>query len=291
MPENSQDLTASRENNISGPDFFGLYKSEIEELLSQDDSLLPFPHQVSQLSGNLNEVGREKGSTKKGCQTKESNASTGSASLFSNGIGALLSDFKKERLNSLLRQSALTLPQEIDEMENPVFSVCRIRSCLRCKEKLLSSDALTRKADQPQRPEKKAKVIPASSDLESEHIQLDDDLRFILENDSTKVEELMESHTSEIFATLHHMETKLEELLNAVMTSCRAMTIPEKQQLCRLIQKLPARNRDRVVEIIEANNPSENYSQNELKTQLDRLDNVTLWRLHFYIEVVQAARG
>lgn len=116
MPENSMDPTASGENNISGPDFFGLYKSEIDELLSQDDSLLPFPHQASRLSGNLNEVGREKGSTKKSCQSKESNVSTGSASLFSNGIGALLSESKKERLHTLLRQSVFTLSQEIDEV-------------------------------------------------------------------------------------------------------------------------------------------------------------------------------
>lgn len=287
MPENSMDLTASGENNIFGPDFFGLYKSEIDELLSQDDSLLPFPRQASQLSGTLNEVGREKGSTKNRRQTIESNVNTGSASLFSNGIGAQLSESKKERLNSLLRQSVFTLTQEIDEMENPVLSVCRIRSCLICKEELLHSDAS--KADQQEHPRKKAKVIHACSDLINKHVQLDDDLRFILEHDSTRVEELVQSHTNEISETLDHMEKKLEELLNAVMTSCRAMTPPEKQQLRKLIQKLPAKNLDRVVEIIELKNPSVNYSCEELNVDLDALDNVTLWRLYFYVETVQAA--
>lgn len=46
-------------------------------------------------------------------------------------------------------------------MENPVLSVCRIRSCLICKEELLSSDVS--KADQQEHPRKKAKVIPACS--------------------------------------------------------------------------------------------------------------------------------
>lgn len=115
MPENSGDLTAG-ENNISGPDFFGFYASEVEKLLSQDDGLLPFPHQVSHLAGNLHEVGREKGSTKNSCRTKENNAIIGSASLFSNGIGAPLSDSKKERLKSLLRQCVFTLTQEVDEV-------------------------------------------------------------------------------------------------------------------------------------------------------------------------------
>ncbi|KAH6769431.1 hypothetical protein C2S51_014767 [Perilla frutescens var. frutescens] len=41
---------------------------------------------------------------------------------------------------------------------------------------------------------------PCSLDLECEHIQLNDDLQFILENDSPMVKELMESHTNEIFA-------------------------------------------------------------------------------------------
>ncbi|XP_057767038.1 uncharacterized protein LOC130987514 [Salvia miltiorrhiza] len=275
MAENSGNPPASGHDIILGPDFFGLYKSEIDTLLAEDDSLLPLLRRVSQLSGNLNGVGREKGST------VENNASTSSASMFSDGIGALVSDTKKERLCGLLRQSVIDLTQEVDEMENPVLSVCRIRSCLSCKEKLLSLDASTCKADQPQHAKKKAKVVSASPDLESEHIQLDDDLRFILEQDSSKVEELMESHTREISTTLDHMETKLEEILNSVMTTCRAMTIVEKQELRRLLRKLPATSLDRVVEIIEHTNPP-SYSGSTMNVELDKLNNVALWRLYFY---------
>lgn len=102
MPEKN---SGNLDNIKSGPDFFGLCKSEIEDLLSQDDSLLPLLRRVSEL-----------GSTKKSSQTEGNNASTGAASLFSNGVGALLSDFKKDRLRSLLNQSVFTLMQEVDEV-------------------------------------------------------------------------------------------------------------------------------------------------------------------------------
>ncbi|KAL1564253.1 hypothetical protein AAHA92_06621 [Salvia divinorum] len=287
MAENSLNPAAFGDNSKSGPDFFGLYKGEIDALLSQDDNLLPLLPPVSQLSRDVKGVGREKGSMKKSCQTKGNNTSTGSAPLFSNGIGALLSDFKRERLQSLINQSVSPLTQEIDEMENPVLSVCRIRSCLSHKEKLLSLDASTHTVDQPQHPKKKAKVIPACADLESEQIQLDDDLRFILEHDSSKVKELMESYTTEISTT--HMETKLEEILNCVMTTCRVMTLAEKQELRTRIQKLPATSLDRVVEIIEQDNPSQKYSGSILNVDLSVLGNVTLWRLYFYVATVEAA--
>lgn len=108
--------TASEENNILGPDYFGFYTNELKGLLSQDDGLLPYAHQVSSSAGNLHGVGRQKGITKNSCQTKENNAIIGSASLFSNEIGAMLSESKKERLKSLLRQSVVTLTKEVDEV-------------------------------------------------------------------------------------------------------------------------------------------------------------------------------
>ncbi|KZV57698.1 hypothetical protein F511_03158 [Dorcoceras hygrometricum] len=54
----------------------------------------------------------------------------------------------------------------------------------------------------------------------------------------------------ELILQLQHMEQKLEELLNAVMTTCRPMRPNEKQQLCKRIKELPPRNVDRVVEIL-----------------------------------------
>ncbi|XP_011101830.1 uncharacterized protein LOC105179875 isoform X2 [Sesamum indicum] len=299
MSENSGDLTASEENNIVGPDFFGFYRNEVSEFLSQDD-LLPSPHQTSALAGNICKSSREKGSTKSSCRTKDNNGVIGSASLFSNGIGALLTESKKERLKSLLRQSVFTLTHEVDEMIDPILSICRIRSCLRCKESILSLDASTRKADEPEPPHKKLKVLPACSDgpimnsdtmATAKSTEIDDDLRFLLENDSTKVEELMKKHCGELSDTLHHMEQNLDELLNIIMTTCRPMTAAEKQQLRRLIQNLPPRNLDYVVEIIGHNKLSEKSSCDEVHVDLDKEDNVTLWRLYFYVTAYELSQS
>lgn len=49
------------------------------------------------------------------------------------------------------------------------------------------------------------------------------------------------------------------------------MTIAEKQQLRKLIQNLPPRNLDRVVEIIGHNKPSEKYSCDEVHVDLDEV--------------------
>lgn len=118
MPENPINLNASGENNILGPDYFGCYTTEIKGLLSQDDDLLPYAHQNSS-AGNLHGVGRQKCSTKNSCQTKENNAIIGPAPFFSNGIESRLSESKKKRLTSLLRQSVFTLTKEVDEVSKP----------------------------------------------------------------------------------------------------------------------------------------------------------------------------
>ncbi|KAK6159214.1 hypothetical protein DH2020_006528 [Rehmannia glutinosa] len=275
MSENSGDPTTSSVNNEVGPGLFSFYTSEVAELMSQDEGLLPFSHMMSHLVGNLHDVAREKSSAKNS-KSKESNGINGSASLFSNGIGALLSEFKKERLKSLLRQSVFALTKEVDEMIDPVLSVCRIRSCLKCKERLLSSEISACKVDQPQQPHKKLKILPECSvNISPSNTfcggEIDDDLRFLLENDTTKVEELVKNHSNEFSATLYHMEQKLEELLNISMTSCRPMTLAEKQQLRKYIQKLPPRNLDRVVEIIERSKRSEKDSCDEMRVDLDEM--------------------
>ncbi|CAA2988837.1 uncharacterized protein LOC111389146 [Olea europaea var. sylvestris] len=322
--ETSRDMATAVENSNIGPDFFGFYTSEVAELLSQDDDFMPSSPQISGLAGNLLVLDREKGTSRSSCTKKENNSISGSASLYSNGIGSLLPEIKKERLKSLLCQSVLTLGQEVNEMINPVLSICRIRSCLRYKNSLLSLDGSGCGVDQVEHPQKKLKVLPPSLDSESEHVHLavpgkeesndvmkectqgkkncipqmivgangtkiDDDLRYILESDSTKVEEVMKKYSDELSTMICHMEHKLEELLDIVMSSCRSMTLIEKQQLRKLIQSLPPGNLDRVAEIIRCHNSSKN-SCDVVHVDLDDEDIVTLWRLYYYVKAVENAR-
>lgn len=68
------------------------------------------------------------------------------------------------------------------------------------------------------------------------------------------------------------------------------MTLAEKQQLQKLIQKLPPRNLDRVVEIIQKNKPLEMRSPDVIHVDLEEEGNVTLWRLYIYVKTVENAR-
>ncbi|CAJ1786476.1 unnamed protein product [Sphenostylis stenocarpa] len=70
----------------------------------------------------------------------------------------------------------------------------------------------------------------------------------------------------------------------------RSMTLAEKQQLQSSIQKLSARNLDRVVELICRNRPVAERSCDKIFVDLETEDNATLWRLHYYVEAVEKAK-
>lgn len=119
---------------------------------------------------------------------------------------------------------------------------------------------------------------------------IDDNLRYILESDSTKVEELMKKYSDELSTMICHMEQKLEELLVIVMSSCRPMTHSEKQQLRKLIQSLPPGNLDRVAEIIRQHNPSKNTFSDEIRVDLDDEVDTRIWLFidGFYLSLCKA---
>lgn len=106
---------ASTECNRQGPDYFGLFASEVAELISQDEDFLPISDQIFEKSGEVNGVVEEKNSSMNSYIAKEFRYTGGSASLFSDCFGAHVSNFGKERLKLLLRQSVVALSQEVDE--------------------------------------------------------------------------------------------------------------------------------------------------------------------------------
>ncbi|KAL3624290.1 hypothetical protein CASFOL_033106 [Castilleja foliolosa] len=282
MSKVSGSPTSSTLNNKVGPDLFGFYTSEVAELLSKD----------FQLESGL----------PKNTATKENNGIKSSTPLFSNGIGALVSsEFKKERLKSLLRQSVFTLTKEVDEMIDPVLSICQIRSRLKCKGRLLRLDASSCKADKPHQPLKKLKrgcsnhltngpIKNSDAQDVEESVEIDDDMRLLLESDTTMVEELMKNYSNEFAAKLNHMEQKLEELLNISMTSCRQMTLVEKQHLRKLIQNLSPNNLDRVTEII---GQDKNFSCSEVHVDLAEMgqcNSMEIAFLHFHHPVEEARK-
>ncbi|KAF3444537.1 hypothetical protein FNV43_RR14229 [Rhamnella rubrinervis] len=291
MSEDSRGLAVSPVHNKLGPDYFGYYKREVVELLSEDEDLL-----------------------------RHSNTEFGS--LFSNGIQSGLSDLKRERLKTLLRQGLKVLAPEVEEMLDPVTSMHQLQSQLRSRRCFPRSTGATSEIDVRQSPSKKAKVSSSSSSTSlpalgsptdnglnvvtngfwdytettkctarPEEPQVDDDLKFLLENDdSVRVEETVKNYSDELCATLGHMEQQLEELLDTVMSKCRPMTPAEKRKLRKLIQVLPPKHLDHVVEIIQRSKPAETKSCDEIHVELEKENNVTLWRLYYYVEAIERTK-
>ncbi|ONI18288.1 hypothetical protein PRUPE_3G207500 [Prunus persica] len=272
----TKDLVGSSEHDKVGPDFFGYYTRLITELLSQEEDFAPFASQSSDLS-------QRRSGDVSGKDVIEPSYGT-SGSLFGNSIGTGLSDFKKKRLKSLLRQGVNFLLSEVDEMLEPVVAISRLKSQLKRRKCLSSSkgtlsdiDARNAHAKRPKRSSSFSSTsLPALSiptNLESSK-EVDDHLQFLIEKDSLHVEKTVKKYSDEFSATLGHMEQQLEKLLDTVMASCRSMTLPEKHKLGKLIQK----------------NAACTNSSDEIHVDLEKESNVTLWRLYYYVEAVEKAR-
>lgn len=290
MSNASKSFAASDKCERVGPDYFGYYYSEIVNLLSQDEDVFPASTQTPKLPESKYEEGK-----KKNLVNQSDNCS---GPLFSNGVEAGISNFKKDRLKSLLRQSVTALSSEVDEVVDPVFATYHLQSNLRSKSHSLN-DIKIASDNVVQVPCKKPKVSSSSTNFLEQtsnvnpqcNLKESDDIQFLLENDGVEVAEMVKKYSNELTRTLGYMEQQLELLLDAIMFKCRSMTLAEKQQLHRLIQKLPARNLDRVVELICRNRPVEEQSCDKIFVDLEKEDNATLWRLYYYVEAVEKAKS
>lgn len=376
MSEASRSLVASDEDNKFGPNYFGFYIREVADLLLQDADLLSFTTQNSDISRE----GRDMSLTGRRSNRTQANIFKSSDFLFSNGVGSGLSDFRKERLKRLLRQSVFILSQEVDEMLEPVVATRELQFHLSDKRPRSSYSRAVSDGDAGISPCKKLKMSPSSStgiavhashisrgsskegsdsddmycdtsfkkgnsadikkecsrchttetnawipdtdgtgslcnacgiklkkkkmSLSTENEEREsllgsheagndnrvDDLQFLLECDRSQVEEKMKKYSDELSATLGNMEEQLELLLDTIMGRSRTMTLVEKQKLQNLIHNLPPQNLDRVVEIIQRGKITNVRSHSEIHVDLEKEDNLTLWRLYYYVKAVEKAR-
>ncbi|XP_043725499.1 uncharacterized protein LOC122672057 [Telopea speciosissima] len=269
-----------------GPNHFGSCIHEIVELLSENEEFLsPFSSQSHELSAACAKVKVDGIHDECGRAYKNSAASS---SLFCDGIGNGLPDFQRERFKVALKESVQFLNQEIDEMLGPVMAMCKIKAHPRGKDGLpKSSSASTVGLSQPSRKKQKKSSSPTLKAGGCGGV--DDDLQVLLENGGLQVE-MVKKYSDELFAKLGHMEQQLEELLDTVMSKGRSMTITEKQELHKLIQELPPKNMDRIVEIVQRKRPPADHPGNEVYIDLEEEDNQTLWRLYYYVEAVTNAK-
>lgn len=292
MTEASGDKDLSTQQDKTGPDYFGYYTREVAYLLSQAEGYFPCVAETFDLADKNCGIFSETASSKH-IYTGKEGSSSGISALFCNALGASISDFKKERLNALLRQSVPLLTQEVKEIEDPVIALHRIQ---RYKEKV-STSPVANGEDNGENPRKKLKLCSSSSSIRStsptssnHNIEVSDDMQLLLRTESSKVEETMKKMSDELSETLERKKKKLEQLLDIVMSNFRPMTLLEKQQLRKLIWKLPPKNLNRVVELIQRSHPSTNSSSDEIFVDIENLDNTTLWRLYYYIQTFENAR-
>lgn len=292
MTEASGDKDLSAEQDKIGPDYFGYYTREVAYLLSQAEGYFPCASETFDLADKNRGIFSKMDSSKH-IYTGKEGCSSGISALFCNALGASISDFKKERLSALLRQCAPLLTQEVKEIEDPIIALHRIQ---RYKEKVSTSPAANGK-DNAENPRKKLKLSSSSSSIRStsptssnHNIEVSDDMQLLLRTDSAKVEETMTKMSDELSEMLERKKKQLEQLLDIVMSNFRPMTLVEKQQLRKLIWKLPPKNLNRVVELIQRSHPLTNSSSDEIFVDIENLDNTTLWRLYYYIQTFENAR-
>ncbi|EOY02586.1 Uncharacterized protein TCM_017018 isoform 1 [Theobroma cacao] len=288
MSEAYRDSFGSVKQFKAGPDFFGFYAREIADLLSQNESTLSTSN-ASELSQG--KYGMVNGKEAMDCSHQDA------SSLFENSIGAGFSDFKKGKLKALLRQSVNDLSMEVDEMLDPVVAMSQLRYKLKSNNSLVaaSNDNVAKIASKKPKMSSScssASITANSCPIKPEScVEVEDDLRFLLENDNPLlVEQTMKKYSDELSSTLLHMEQKLEETLDTIMSKCRPMTLIEKQQLQKLIQKLPQENLVRVVDIIQRGRPAGKSRGEEIFVDLEQEKNVTLWRLYYHVEAVEKAK-
>ncbi|XP_010248718.1 PREDICTED: uncharacterized protein LOC104591545 isoform X2 [Nelumbo nucifera] len=299
MSEALRISVAHAEEKEVGPNYFGYYIREILELSSQkEDDLLPLSFEASMLASKTYTKENAGDIIDPNCNGRDANSLIGSNSLFSNSIGYGLPDIKRERLKASLKQAVLALSQEVDEMLGPVFRMCRIQAHLKGKEHLQNcSSTFDRGVVQPPSKKQKLSSTPHMSGIMTycgtdgcgSYQEVKDDLLVLLDNCGPRAVETVKRYSNELSAKLGHMEQQLEELLDIVMSKCRPMSLTEKQELRNLIQKMPPKNLDRIVEIVQRNKQEESHSCKEISIELEKEDNATLWRLYYYVEAVANA--
>ncbi|VVB04220.1 unnamed protein product [Arabis nemorensis] len=240
MPKRVAEAPPSSETHKIRPDSFGNYRSQVSELLSQDERSLHHDQQSGERS-------------------------------LESPIGAGMSNDKKENMNVLLRQCVRNLTPEIDEMQQRVCSMYLISQL---GNKSPSSSPSRLKSIGP----------------EEFGGAIEDDIQLLLSSDPDLVKKITSQYSNVLLSKLEDMEQKVENLLDEVVTTCRPMTCGEKLDLQNSIKELPEKNLDRIAEIVRNHYISSGKDLSDVViVNLNQLENVTLWRLHYYIAAVKSA--
>lgn len=267
--------------NESGPDYLGYYKHIVSDLLSQEDYFLSgIDNKASIVACSICGVAGICSHNKH----TNSNGAGDSISLFSGVIGEGLSDFKKERFKAILNESVVCINQDVDEVLEHIIALFQIESDIRERE-LLSYCSDAGKVSSPittnpigyDDTDKGQAIMQVYKNIKS------------LQRDGEEFSEAVENYSLQLCSQLGKMEQDLEEYINSVVSKSRPMTAAEKQLLAQRIQKLPDKALGRVVELIQLRNLSARKFSDTIPVNFEEQDDITLWRLHFFVETVMQA--
>ncbi|XP_043807473.1 uncharacterized protein LOC110602118 isoform X7 [Manihot esculenta] len=249
MSETSGGLVASADLSKVGPDYFTFYKCEVKELLSQNEDFLPF---AAEFAGNISEEVRGNikfdpssgslfdncvGVSLSECKKERLNA------LLRQTLATLAPEVDEmldpvvalRRLQSQVRKRKLISGHKdvTSEGEKELENANK-----RSKKSSSSSTSITRAASpvsfgscgqfQCNARETTCKnesefhlASNTSADKRDGEGEDEDDLQFLLENDSSLVEASIKKYSDQLSAKLDHMEKQIEELLDVVVSTCR----------------------------------------------------------------------
>lgn len=94
----------------------------------------------------------------------------------------------------------------------------------------------------------------------------------------------------DVLLQLTNIENQLEGFITKVLSKCRPMNLQEKQELGRRFHELPPPWLDRIIEIMSPSTGACDAAMENVHVNLEALDVATLWRLHFFVKMVTAAR-
>eukprot|EP00268_Persea_americana_P000084 TRINITY_DN10036_c0_g2_i3.p1 TRINITY_DN10036_c0_g2~~TRINITY_DN10036_c0_g2_i3.p1 ORF type:complete len:205 (+),score=45.48 TRINITY_DN10036_c0_g2_i3:706-1320(+) len=128
MSKISRSSTDVKQNEL-GPDYLGYYKHEIAELFFQNEDLLsPSTSKGSESSMKTCAKVEVEDVNNHSCNNREAKGYSGSVSVFKDGIGEGLSDFKKEKLKASLKESVHALNHEVDEVVDQILVMHKVRT-------------------------------------------------------------------------------------------------------------------------------------------------------------------
>ncbi|KAJ3678317.1 hypothetical protein LUZ60_002120 [Juncus effusus] len=177
------------------------------------------------------------------------NNSSKDETFFTDIVGLDISENKKEMLKTALRECVASLNQEADKVLNKL-AMLQIES------------------------DRREDLIPEASRRKR---KAHDGFDFSQCSNGSN-----EMCSPELLDKICKMKEGADELLNEIANHCRPMSVGEKQRLGSRIKKLPEKSFDRVLEILECTN----LSYEPISIDLEKQDDVTLWRLYYYVETV-----